>query len=112
MPTPDEKRWCCLAGKVKVERESGPLLGSVPHDWLKFGNSGFLHGWVVLRIARVASVVYTVIYTYCARCHMQTAKLFNNGRSQAVRLPKELRFSGEDVFVRKIGNMVVLYAQG
>jgi antitoxin VapB len=39
---------------------------------------------------------------------MQTAKLFNNGRSQAVRLPKELRFSGEDVFVRKIGNMVVL----
>ncbi len=43
---------------------------------------------------------------------MQTAKLFNNGRSQAVRLPKELRFSGEDVFVRKIGNMVVLYAQG
>jgi len=39
---------------------------------------------------------------------MQTAKLFNNGRSQAVRLPKELRFSGEAVYVRKIGNMVVL----
>lgn len=39
---------------------------------------------------------------------MQTAKLFNNGRSQAVRLPKELRFSGEDVYVRKIGNMVIL----
>lgn len=39
---------------------------------------------------------------------MQTAKLFNNGRSQAVRLPKELRFSGEDVYIRKIGNMVIL----
>jgi antitoxin VapB len=39
---------------------------------------------------------------------MQTAKLFNNGRSQAVRLPKELRFSGEDVYIKKIGNMVVL----
>lgn len=39
---------------------------------------------------------------------MQTAKLFNNGRSQAVRLPKELRFSGDDVYVRKIGNMVIL----
>jgi antitoxin VapB len=39
---------------------------------------------------------------------MQTAKLFNNGRSQAVRLPKELRFSGDDVYIKKIGNMVIL----
>jgi len=39
---------------------------------------------------------------------MQTAKLFINGRSQAVRLPKEFRFSGNDVFIKKIGNMVVL----
>ena len=31
---------------------------------------------------------------------MQTAKLFNNGRSQAVRLPKEFRFSGDDVISR------------
>lgn len=40
---------------------------------------------------------------------MQTAKIFTNGRSQAVRLPKEFRFSGEDVFIKKIGNMVILY---
>lgn len=39
---------------------------------------------------------------------MQTAKLFTNGRSQAVRLPKELRFPGEDVYIKKIGNMVIL----
>lgn len=39
---------------------------------------------------------------------MQTAKLFANGRSQAVRLPKNFRFSGTDVFIKKIGNMVVL----
>jgi antitoxin VapB len=39
---------------------------------------------------------------------MQTAKLFFNGRSQAVRLPKEFRFSGSDVFIKRIGNMVVL----
>jgi antitoxin VapB len=39
---------------------------------------------------------------------MQTAKIFINGRSQAVRLPKNCRFSGNDVFVKKIGNMVVL----
>ena len=39
---------------------------------------------------------------------MKTAKLFINGRSQAVRLPKVFRFSGNDVFINKIGNMVVL----
>ena len=39
---------------------------------------------------------------------MQTAKIFVNGRSQAVRLPKDCRFAGNDVFVKKIGKMVVL----
>ena len=31
----------------------------------------------------------------------QTAKLFRNGRSQAVRLPADFRFSGSEVFVRR-----------
>jgi len=31
----------------------------------------------------------------------RTAKLFRNGRSQAVRLPAEFRFEGEEVFIRK-----------
>ena len=31
----------------------------------------------------------------------QTAKLFMNGRSQAVRLPAELRFEGDEVYIRK-----------
>ena len=39
---------------------------------------------------------------------MQTAKIFMNGRSQAVRLPKDFRFSDNDVFIKKIGKMVVL----
>jgi len=39
---------------------------------------------------------------------MQTAKIFLNGRSQAVRLPKDFRFSDNDVFIKKIGKMVVL----
>ena len=39
---------------------------------------------------------------------MQTARLFINGRSQAVRLPKEYQFSGEIVYVKKIGEAVVL----
>ena len=37
-----------------------------------------------------------------------TAKLFQNGSSQAVRLPKKYRFEGEEVYINKIGNMVVL----
>jgi antitoxin VapB len=36
------------------------------------------------------------------------AKLFRNGRSQAVRLPKEFRFPGKEVRVRRIGNGVLL----
>ena len=39
---------------------------------------------------------------------MQTAKIFINGRSQAVRLPKEFRFSGSDVFIKRIGKIVLL----
>jgi antitoxin VapB len=31
----------------------------------------------------------------------QTAKLFKNGRSQAVRLPKEFRFEGTEVTIRR-----------
>jgi antitoxin VapB len=38
----------------------------------------------------------------------QTAKLFKNGRSQAVRLPKEFRFEGEEVFIKKVGDKVIL----
>ena len=39
---------------------------------------------------------------------MKTARLFPNGQSQAVRLPKEFRFEGEFVYVKKSGNAVVL----
>ena len=42
---------------------------------------------------------------------MMTAKIFENGRSQAVRLPKEYRFSSNEVAVNKIGNIVMLLAQ-
>ncbi len=39
---------------------------------------------------------------------MMMAKVFENGRSQAVRLPKEYRFSDEEVAVNKIGDVVIL----
>ena len=40
---------------------------------------------------------------------MQTARLFANGRSQAVRLPKEYQFSGDDVYIQKVGDAVILF---
>jgi antitoxin VapB len=39
---------------------------------------------------------------------MDTAKVFRNGRSQAIRLPKEYRFKDKDVYIKKIGDIVVL----
>ena len=39
---------------------------------------------------------------------MQTATLFVNGSSQAVRLPKEFRFEGNEVYAYKIGDTVML----
>jgi antitoxin VapB len=38
----------------------------------------------------------------------QTAKLFMNGRSQAVRLPAEFRFAGREVYVERQGDAVIL----
>ena len=39
---------------------------------------------------------------------MMTAKIFENGRSQAVRLPKEYRFTSDEVMINKIGDIVLL----
>jgi antitoxin VapB len=36
------------------------------------------------------------------------AKVFQNGKSQAVRLPKEFRFDTDEVFVEKEGDKVIL----
>ena len=39
---------------------------------------------------------------------MKSAKLFKNGQSQAVRLPKEFRFEGDEVIVVRRGQTVIL----
>lgn len=39
---------------------------------------------------------------------METARIFENGRSQAVRLPKKYRFDGDEVFVQRLGDAVLL----
>jgi antitoxin VapB len=43
---------------------------------------------------------------------METAKLFKNGRSQAVRLPKRYAFSGSEVYVTKVNGIVMLVPKG
>ena len=56
------------------------------------------------------TMVYIVVYTISERkvITMMTAKVFENGRSQAIRLPKECRFSSDEVMVNKIGEIVIL----
>lgn len=39
---------------------------------------------------------------------METAKLFKNGRSQAVRLPRKFSLPGEEVYVKKVNGVVIL----
>jgi antitoxin VapB len=52
---------------------------------------------------------YSIYYkSILKEAAMKTAKLFRNGQSQAVRLPQEFRFEGNEVFVKRMGNAVVL----
>jgi antitoxin VapB len=54
---------------------------------------------------------YILIYTVIIRrvqAMESIAKIFQNGRSQAVRLPKAFRFKGNEVKISKKGDMVIL----
>ena len=42
---------------------------------------------------------------------METAKLFINGRSQSVRLPKAYRFEGNEVYIKKVAGEVFLISK-
>lgn len=55
-------------------------------------------------------IVYTMKYRlHCEReKNMEKAKLFINGRSQAVRLPKAYRFKGKEVYIKKVAEGVLL----
>ena len=39
---------------------------------------------------------------------VQVAKLFYSGRSQAMRLPKVFRFEGSEVYIRKVGDDLII----
>ena len=42
---------------------------------------------------------------------LHTAKVFQNGRSQAIRLPKEFRVEGTEVYIEKIGHSILISAK-
>lgn len=46
------------------------------------------------------------------RLGMKTAKVFQNGQSQAVRLPKEFRVDTKEVYVKRVGDSIVLTPKG
>ena len=39
---------------------------------------------------------------------MKIAHVYQDGQYQTIRLPKEFRFKGENVYIKKVGNIVVL----
>jgi len=49
-----------------------------------------------------------MIYILYSIYIMNRAKLFKNGDSQAIRLPKEFRFKGREVYIRREGNNIIL----
>lgn len=42
---------------------------------------------------------------------MDTAKLLMNGDTQAVILPKEFQFQGSEVYIKKVGSVIVLFSK-
>ena len=64
---------------------------------------------VLKSIDKIYTLVYTIYRRDCEVSIMETVKLFANGQSQAVRLPKSYRFEGEEVYAQKIGHTVMLF---
>ena len=59
-----------------------------------------------------AGGIYFLIYiNNVEEAIMDTAKLFINGRSQAVRLPKAYRFEGNEVYIKKVAGGVLLISK-
>jgi antitoxin VapB len=40
---------------------------------------------------------------------MLTTKVFRSGNSQAIRIPKEYQIDGEELYINKIGNAIVIF---
>jgi len=65
---------------------------------------------ISLAVEKYCLTVYTYLYILSLGVtKMATAKIFNSGNSQAVRLPKEYRFQTEEVGIQKVGESIILY---
>ena len=53
--------------------------------------------------------VHTSVYTVVEVVTMTTTKVFNNGNSQAIRIPKEYRFEQDEVCVQKVGAVLMVF---
>jgi antitoxin VapB len=63
-------------------------------------------------VASSQKLVYIIDRYHLDIAMTATAKLFKSGRSQAVRLPKEFRFDGKEVRIRRHGRGVLLEPVG
>jgi antitoxin VapB len=82
-------------GAKVVSIEATPaVLGELQGD-LQTGHLPGSASWYILRYIPTGGT-------------MDTAKLFRNGRSQAVRLPKEFAMAGEEVYVKRMNGIVML----
>jgi antitoxin VapB len=62
----------------------------------------------------MSASIYRIVYTLGGeRCtKMEIAKVFRSGNSQAVRLPKEFRLREDRVYVRRLGDAILLLPYG
>ena len=105
-------KFLSLEQHLAEEIVQGKIVG-VPHDLLKKKRDIKKYKNRICRkvfLDLVYIVVYIFVYITRKRkvIDMMTAKVFKNGRSQAIRLPKECRFSSDEVVVNKIGDIVIL----
>jgi antitoxin VapB len=86
--------WCMVMRVARrgLCRFRAAILNKRPPDVVTLK---LFFGWYILDIYHGGDLV-------------ERAKIFQSGRSQAVRLPKEFRFNGSEVFVKRIGKAVVL----
>ena len=59
------------------------------------------------QILLLAKNISCDIYYFRGVITMETAKIFENGRSQAVRLPKKFRFNTDEVIVQQLGDAAI-----
>lgn len=66
---------------------------------------------IYLDILLIWYILLNIVHKYQQEDIMDTAKIFINGRSQAIRLPKAYRFEGKEVYIKKTESGVLLISK-